>query len=117
MVLAMLIPSLALAMQLTTSNVGKGSALYSQCKTHIALIEKTKEIDTGSAVDAGVCIGFLTGFVEAARERFGFCVKDTTINTLARVYVAYMDKNPKLFDENEGITVSLALVDAYPCPK
>jgi hypothetical protein len=68
-------------------------------------------------MDGGRCLGYLAGFADAAGERFGFCVKGTTTGTLARVYVAYMDKNPKLFDEPESVTVDFALADAYPCPK
>jgi hypothetical protein len=36
--------------------------------------------------------------------------------TLSRIYVAYMQKNPKLLDEYKGTGLFLALRDAYPCP-
>ena len=34
-----------------------------------------------------------------------------------RVYVAYMDKYPKLMDLPRSAGLELALVTAYPCPR
>jgi hypothetical protein len=38
------------------------------------------------------------------------------LGTLARVYVAYMEKHPKLLDAYKSEGLFDALVDAYPCP-
>jgi hypothetical protein len=46
----------------------------------------------------------------------GFCAQSATVGTIAKVYIAYMDKNPKMFDEREGTGFISALQEAYPCP-
>jgi hypothetical protein len=110
----MLAPLLALAMQVPV-DLSKASELYHDCKTYIALIDKTRVGDDGEFLDAGNCIGYLTGYMDAAGSRLGFCCAGTTAATAVRVYIAYMDKNPKLFDSPRGVTVAFALADAYPC--
>ena len=46
-----------------------------------------------------------------------FCVKEASVATMTRIYVAYMQKNPKLLDHHKSEGLVLALADAYPCPK
>jgi hypothetical protein len=109
----MLAPLLALAMQLP-SDQGSGSGLYADCKAYLAIADNPK---TSSANDlqAGVCIGYISGFSDSTNGN-NVCVSDATMGTIVRVYVAYMDKNPKLFDAPRAVGVGLALKDAYPCP-
>jgi Rap1a immunity proteins len=107
---------LALAMQ-ATPDLANGAALYSQCKAYVALVDKTRSIDSDAMLDAGTCLGYISGFTDVvATGSSTVCLKPVTTATLVRVYIAYMDKNPKLFDESRKVTLALALTDAYPCP-
>ena len=36
---------------------------------------------------------------------------------MTRIYVAYMQKNPKLLDQPKSLGLLDALMDAYPCQK
>jgi hypothetical protein len=112
----MLAPLLALAMQVN-DDLTRGSALYSECKTYIALMDRSQPIGTDSGTDGGLCVGYVSGFTEGANVFQGFCVPDSSRNgTAIRVYIAYMDKHPKLFDEPKSVGLLEALRDAYPCP-
>jgi hypothetical protein len=101
----------------TTPDPAKGAVLYSECKAYIALVDKTRSIDSDAMLDAGTCLGYISGFTDVvALGSSTVCLKPVTAATLIRVYIAYMDKNPKLFEEPRNLTVALALTDAYPCP-
>lgn len=45
------------------------------------------------------------------------CLGDASEGTMIRVYVAYMDRNPKLMDELMILGVVSSLHDSYPCHK
>jgi hypothetical protein len=115
MITSMLVPLLALAMQ-TPADLAKGSALYSECKSYISLIDKSRDIDTGGMLDAGICLGYISGVAEARMAAKNLCATSATTATMVRVYVAYMDKYPKLLDGPRWVGVGLALEDAYACP-
>ena len=63
-----------------------------------------------------MCMNYIQGFVYAGTVGRLFCAPNASNNTVARVYVAYMQKNPKLLDEPKGKGFLAAMVDAYPCP-
>ena len=110
----MIAPILALALQ-TSADMNRGSALYAQCKIFVTMADTSQMNGTTPMLDAGTCLGYLSGFADAGTVAGSFCVKGTT-GTLARVYIAYMDKHPTLFDSDREVGVGLALKDAYPCP-
>jgi hypothetical protein len=112
----MLVPLLMLAMQ-ASSDPSRASTLYADCKTYHAMLDKSKESSGQYLMQGGMCVGYISGFVEGAGEGRGFCVSNVTVNTMSRVYTVYMDKNPKLFDELKGVALELALAEAYPCKK
>jgi hypothetical protein len=45
----------------------------------------------------------------------GVCLAGATTGTIARVYVAYMQKNPKMFDVEKSVGLTNALIENYPC--
>jgi len=108
----MLVPLLALAM-LAPADVG--SNLYTDCKSFVAVLDDTANQSHPNSVGGGRCAGYIEGMVDAADGLRGFCVGSATTGTIARVYVAYMDKNPKMFDEREGTGFMSALRETYPC--
>jgi hypothetical protein len=107
----MLAPLLALAMQI--SDASKGSALYSECKAYISYIDKTGP--SSNDFEGALCIGYISGFSDSANGDH-FCASEATMGTIVRVYIAYMDKNPKLFDAPKAVGLDSAMREAYPCP-
>jgi hypothetical protein len=80
------------------------------------LIDKAREVDSGAMLDAGVCLGYMGGFAETRVAAKSLCAPSASAGALVRVYIAYMDKYPKLMDEPRWVGVGLALEDAYGCP-
>jgi len=108
----MLAPLLALAMQLP-SDQGNGSGLYSACKAYVSFIDRTGQ--PSREFDEGTCIGYVSGYADSGNDE-RFCASEATMGTIVRVYLAYMDKNPKLFDMPRAYGLELALRESYPCP-
>ena len=73
------------------------------------------------------CFGYVEGFMDGMgnemlrlhdkNKREAPCYKEIRIETLIKVYLAFMEKNPKYLDYAEGITLRMAVDDAYPCTK
>jgi hypothetical protein len=63
-----------------------------------------------------MCINYIQGFVYAGTVSNLFCAQHASNNTIARVYVAYMQRNPKLLDDAKGKGFHAAMVESYPCP-
>jgi hypothetical protein len=67
--------------------------------------------------DSEFCRGYITAFGEFNdMEGTTICLGGSTIGTTARVYVAYMEKNPVYMDDMMIIGVIHALKETYPCP-
>ncbi len=112
----MIVPVLALLLS-GPGVIGKGSGLYSDCKAYISFMEQTgPRKDYEEVFSAGRCIGYVKGVAEGVKALKGACPVDATTITMIRVYLFFMESNPKLFDEAEPIGLSYALHDAYPCP-
>jgi len=109
----MLIPLLAIAL---LGPPDRGSILYADCKSFVAVLDDTANQSYTNALGGGRCAGYIEGMLDGANGLRGFCVGSATTGTIARVYVAYMDKNPKMFDEREGTGFMSALQETYPCP-
>ncbi len=66
---------------------------------------------------AGVCFGFIGGTVQGLNTMKVSCPpRSATLNTMVRVYLAYMNKHPKSLDFDRSAGVYGAMKDAYPCP-
>lgn len=97
----------------------RGSDLYQSCKTGIALMDSPSgaTATTDELLAGTKCQQYISGFLEG--NMYGgstICADTATLGTLMRVYVAYMDANPKVMDEPKSVGVYLALAIAYPCP-
>lgn len=67
--------------------------------------------------DGEFCLGYFRGFGDYnAMAGSSICLDRAHTGTVIRVYVAYMEKNPKFLDDMMIIGVIYALKDAYPCP-
>lgn len=114
----MIAPLLALTFALhAPAATDRASTLYSQCRAYTALVDNARPMNSDAMLDAGTCVGYIDGFTDVvAAGSTTVCLQPTTIATLARVYIAYMDAHPKAFDVRRGVSLALALTDAYPCP-
>lgn len=119
----MILPLIALAIALPQSNVPTpkpniGSELYKACQAFERTVEPKRKVSSDDIADSQYCLGYIDAFGDSfPREASGICTDEhVTIGTLIRVYLAYMDKNPKLLDANRESGLALALADAYPCP-
>ena len=97
---------------------GFGSELVYQCAAYVR--------DTSSP-NGSQCFGYIDGFLDGVSSQSSprnqvdmtkaYCFTDTSVDTLIRVYLAFMEKNPKYLDEAKGKSLRSALHDAYPCHK
>jgi hypothetical protein len=108
----MIAPLLALAMLAITD---KGSTLNTDCKAYIAVGDATGRTESGAAWSAGRCLGYIDAMLDAGNS-LGFCAQHATAGTVARVYLVYMEKNPKMLDEQESTGFLSAMQETYPCP-
>jgi hypothetical protein len=122
----MLLPLLVLNMHAQTAPyvdpVNRGSELLRMCQSVATLEAANGRAATASDASAAAgCTAYISGFNEATAEsdspRKPFCVKDeTTTRELVRIYVAYMQENPKWLDYDKSVGLTLALQGAFPCP-
>ncbi len=65
-----------------------------------------------------LCVAYIDGFTDGLNlERDTVCVVGASLGTLSRVYISYMEKNPRLLDEHKVVGLRRALLDIYPCSK
>lgn len=119
----MLVPLLALAMFAQQGDAGlspqyRGSALYDQCRAFVRILDDTSMASSDIRL-AGLCAGYLEGFTDSqllSSDALTCVPPDATTGTIARIYVLYMQKNPKELDRPRYVGLIVALVDSYPCP-
>ena len=119
----MLVPILALAVMQQPSSLAdnaRGSRLYQACTGTVRLLDNSHEADAlTDAQNASFCIGYIGGFLDAftfSRPPHTICARGAVMSTVARVYVAYMQKHPKELDDEMSIGLHNAVLESYPCP-
>ena len=111
----MLIPLLTLALYLPATD-SMGSALYRDCKADIRVMDSSTGGESSDLNPAEDCIQYVAGFTDALTISHQICPPDGVSRaTLIRIYIAYMDKYPKLFDQDRAMGLWGALAGAYPC--
>ncbi len=68
----------------------------------------------GDLQSATECTAYIDGFTESGNSLF--CMDSSSVATVVRIYVAYMQKNPKLLDQPKSLGLLDALMGDYPCP-
>lgn len=62
------------------------------------------------------CFGYLGGYIDGLNVlKEQVCIRGTSLNTIARVYVLYMQRNPTLMDEGRALGLLLSLKSSYAC--
>ena len=114
----MIVPILALAMMLP-EDMTTGSHLYRACKTSSDSFARADQRATPlETALSSECLSYVGGFIDAQnlREKPLFCLGDATMGTTVRVYLKYMDENPKTLDSPRWVGLSLALILAWIIP-
>ena len=62
------------------------------------------------------CFGYLGGYIDGLNVlKEQVCLHEASLNTIARVYVVYMQKNPTLMEEGRALGLLLSLKSSYGC--
>jgi hypothetical protein len=110
----MFMPAVVFAFQATVPSPSqRGLNLFNDCK---ALIRRQNgSYAPKDVLGAEECSGYFAATAELESGK-SFCLKDHySIETLARIYVVFIEKNPKYLDVLEAEGAVAALKDAYPC--
>jgi hypothetical protein len=102
------------------STQSRGADLFHDCQADIRLLDApdAKSVSDSDFENSQFCAGYFTAFGDfIAMGHTSICVGEARLDTTIRVYVAYMDKHPKLMDDPMILGVVLALKESYPCPE
>ena len=112
------LPMLALGQSTHVDDYDKGSKLFQQCKTSVRLQDAPDTMPrSNEMVESVSCVSYIAGFLDGIDIGGGrICMPESSMGTLARIYVVYMEKNPKMFEIQKSVGLANALMDAYPCP-
>jgi hypothetical protein len=119
----MLIPLLALVLLRQTAIANSdpddtGAVLVQNCRATIRVLDQrdsNNEVEIAKSLE---CIRYIEGFIDGVNIlNRRVCVQGASKGTVARVYVAFMEKNPKYFDRPREVGLALALIDGYSCTK
>lgn len=113
----MFAPLLLLAMTQTPlpAAADRGAVLYSKCLADVRLMDNPSDVKNLAAINE--CADYIHGFADAlAVTDAPVCSGQSSLGTLVRVYVSYMQANPKMMDSNKVVGLMNALRIAYPCP-
>jgi hypothetical protein len=113
----MLAPLLLLAMiqQAPLPDLHSASYLYESCKGAIRLQDDPARGTEEDISLSDACTVYIAGFLDGVSLSRVVCTDNPTMGTLARVYIAYMDKHPKQMESNRAQALFNALTDADPC--
>lgn len=79
--------------------------------------ESVAEAAEKDLVDGAFCVGFLSGYTGNSNGlQTGVCTDGAAVGIVVRAYIAYMERNPKLQEEDRREGLRLALQDAFACP-
>ena len=95
----------------------KGSWLYAACKgaQRYSDAPRGHEPEEDSS-NFDNCTSYIAGYIESDNG-ISSCPPDgASLGTMFRLYLAYMDKHPKLLDAYRISGIRSAMREAYPCP-
>lgn len=91
--------------------------LYQSCKAYTRVQEHENSHE--DVYMAGYCSGYIKGYFAGVALLDGdriVCASQASLPTLARVYTAYLDRHPRLFDQQPEVSFFGAMIESYPCP-
>ncbi len=96
----------------------RGSYLFRACQGTIRFQDAGVTGTNNDAAKSQFCVAYIGGFLDGLEmaNSHAICTRNATMGTIARVYVAYMEKNPKDLDVEMPVGMLNAIMGAYPCP-
>jgi hypothetical protein len=95
------------------SNTDTAYNLFHACQDAIRVTDSPGPTPLGRA---DYCFGYFEGYTNVISfSNSKICLGKATIGTLIRVYLAYIEKNPKDLDYPNVIGVTSALAESYSC--
>ena len=96
----------------------KGAALYRSCQAEVRLMDlpSVKTASQADLVEGSFCVGFVHGFTGNPSGQGNTCPNGAPVGDVIRAYVAYMDRNPKLLEQDRRVGLQLSMQELYPCP-
>ena len=102
-----------------------GSYLLHSCKASVRVDDASdpSEVSENDLYDNQFCMAYIMGFrdgnaLHSKSEAPLFCVDaNATMRVVARLYVQFMTKHPKLLDDDKAYGLTLMLMSNYPCSK
>ena len=117
--MTILIPTLLLVLtpQAAPAPSADTANLIQSCRSFTRVVDHHNSHE--DVTFAGFCPGYIQGYF-AGIELFGpqhtLCASQATLGTVAHVYTAFMDRNPRLLDYPPEVGFFGAMLDSYPCP-
>ncbi len=110
----MILPTLILAIQSPVVQRGTGAELVLQCEAadRVLMEQSSKDDDVSMG---SRCLGYIDGYEDGATKEL--CIPQHTLQTIIRVYLHFMEGNPKYRDMPKAAGLRVALDSTYPCSK
>jgi hypothetical protein len=94
----------------------EGSALYQSCLAAVRTFDNPTGSSQTDIAHSYSCYAYIQSFTDGSNSNgHAFCNLGGTVGTGIRIYVAYMQKNPKLLDDYKAEGVLKAFSEAYRC--
>ena len=99
------------------ADLSKGSQLYVSCQAAVRWSDVPAPAQAKAEVASSTCcFGYLGGYIDGLNVlKEQVCIHGASLNTIARVYVLYMQKNPTLMEEGRALGLLLSLKSSYGC--
>jgi hypothetical protein len=117
----MITPLLALAFLQTAQAARQPAAASSLFLTHACQISvQLHEARTPAPNEEAMrfdiaCVSYIQGFADAAALTQGLCVKNVRVGTLAKEYIAYMERHPELLNQDRALSLAASVRENHPC--
>lgn len=108
---------LALCASAPGARADDSTVLLELCTKYIATpVPKEGEFSSEFIQLKSSCAGFINSHVKMSKPEDGFCIpKGYNMDDLAKVYAAYMAKNPDKVKDPTRTTMTAALAEVYKC--
>lgn len=100
------------------ADLSRGSHLYGSCQAAVRWSDDPASAQAKLELASSTyCFGYLGGYIDGLNVlKEQVCLRGASLNTIARVYVHYVQRNPKLMEESRALGLLLSLKSNYGCP-
>lgn len=115
----LLLPFLTLHTDLAPAyDTTRGASLLRGCQAEMRLmaLDSLTEASQSDLINGAYCVGYLNGFTASLPPApASVCPHDDSMGQMVHVYVSYMERNPRMLDEDKRVGLRRALEEAFPC--